>query len=98
MELNNLVSLVEKRKRIGRGGSRGGTSGKGGKGQNARSGGGVAANSLLRSKFNQLGIKTKIQSHIPDFQYCTDNAAMIAVTGYYKFLQKDFLDLKATIF
>lgn len=60
--------------------------------------GGVAANSLLRSKFNQLGIKTKIQSHIPDFQYCTDNAAMIAVTGYYKFLQKDFLVLKATIF
>ncbi len=44
MELNNLVSLVEKRKRIGRGGSRGGTSGKGSKGQNARSGGGVAAN------------------------------------------------------
>ena len=44
MELNNLIPLVHKRKRIGRGGSRGGTSGKGSKGQNARSGGGVAAN------------------------------------------------------
>lgn len=41
LQLNNLVGLTKKRKRVGRGGSRGGTSGKGGKGQNARSGGGV---------------------------------------------------------
>jgi N6-L-threonylcarbamoyladenine synthase len=27
---------------------------------------------------------------IPPFAYCTDNAAMIAITGYYKFLKKDF--------
>ncbi len=40
--LNKLRPLVKKRKRIGRGGSRGGTSGKGHKGQNARSGGGVS--------------------------------------------------------
>lgn len=39
LQLNNLSSLVKKRKTIGRGGSRGGTSGKGGKGQTARSGG-----------------------------------------------------------
>jgi len=39
--LNNLIPLVKKRKRIGRGGSRGGTSGKGHKGQKARSGGGI---------------------------------------------------------
>jgi len=39
--LNNLMPLVKKRKRIGRGGSRGGTSGKGHKGQKARSGGGI---------------------------------------------------------
>ena len=38
-QLNNRVALKEKRKRIGRGGSRGGTSGKGGKGQKARTGG-----------------------------------------------------------
>jgi len=43
LQLNNLVSLTKKRKRVGRGGSRGGTSGKGSKGQNARSGGGVRA-------------------------------------------------------
>jgi len=41
LQLNSLVSLTKKRKRVGRGGSRGGTAGKGGKGQNARSGGGV---------------------------------------------------------
>ncbi len=40
--LENLVPLGKKRKRIGRGGSRGGTSGKGHKGQKARSGGGIA--------------------------------------------------------
>lgn len=41
LQLHNLVSTTKKRKRVGRGGSRGGTSGKGHKGQNARSGGGV---------------------------------------------------------
>jgi len=40
-QLENLAPLVKKRKRIGRGGSRGGTSGKGHKGQKARSGGGI---------------------------------------------------------
>src|SRR4051812_46461244 len=39
LQLNNLVKITKKRKRVGRGGSRGGTSGKGGKGQTARSGG-----------------------------------------------------------
>lgn len=43
LQLNNLVKLTKKRKRVGRGGSRGGTAGKGHKGQNARSGGGVSA-------------------------------------------------------
>ncbi|HKC67533.1 MAG TPA: tRNA (adenosine(37)-N6)-threonylcarbamoyltransferase complex transferase subunit TsaD, partial [Bacteroidia bacterium] len=33
---------------------------------------------------------------IPPFEYCTDNAAMIAVTGYFKYLQKDYCDLSAT--
>jgi large subunit ribosomal protein L15 len=41
MELSNLEKVVKRRKRIGRGGARGGTSGRGSKGQNARSGGGV---------------------------------------------------------
>lgn len=43
LQLNNLVKLTETRKRVGRGGSRGGTSGKGHKGQKARSGGAVSA-------------------------------------------------------
>jgi large subunit ribosomal protein L15 len=42
-QLSKLTSLVKKRKRVGRGGNRGGTSGRGNKGQNARSGGGVGA-------------------------------------------------------
>jgi large subunit ribosomal protein L15 len=41
LQLNNMPGVVGRRKRIGRGGSRGGTSGRGSKGQNARSGGGV---------------------------------------------------------
>ena len=43
MQLNKLVKLTEKRKRVGRGGSRGGTSGRGHKGQKARSGGKIPA-------------------------------------------------------
>ena len=34
-------------------------------------------------------------AHIPPFEYCTDNAAMIGIAGYYKFLQKEFTDLYA---
>ena len=33
---------------------------------------------------------------IPKFEYCTDNAAMIAITGYYKYLAKDFTDLSVS--
>ena len=33
------------------------------------------------------------QTFIPAFEYCTDNAAMIAITGYYKFLQNDFVEM-----
>ena len=36
------------------------------------------------------------QTFIPAFEYCTDNAAMIAITGYYKFLEKDFTDLSVS--
>ncbi|MBX4191220.1 MAG: tRNA (adenosine(37)-N6)-threonylcarbamoyltransferase complex transferase subunit TsaD [Candidatus Doudnabacteria bacterium] len=47
-------------------------------------GGGVAANGLLREEFTKLGKKNKIKSIIPDFQYCTDNAAMIGLAAYYR--------------
>ena len=52
--------------------------------------GGVSANSGLRKAFTELGQKMHWQTFIPAFEYCTDNAAMIAITGYYKFLEEDF--------
>ncbi len=52
--------------------------------------GGVSANSLLRSTLNQLAKQSGWQVFIPKFEYCTDNAAMIAITGYYKYLKQDF--------
>ena len=55
--------------------------------------GGVSANSGLRKAFQEMGKKMNWQTYIPEFQYCTDNAAMIAITGYYKFLGKEFSNL-----
>lgn len=49
--------------------------------------GGVSANSGLRQAFTEMGEKNKWNTFIPAFQYCTDNAGMIAITGYYKMLQ-----------
>lgn len=58
--------------------------------------GGVSANSELRKQIEVLGKKHQWQTYIPPFEYCTDNAAMIAITGYYKFLEKQFCDLSVT--
>lgn len=58
--------------------------------------GGVAANKGLRKSIQDLSIKYKWNVHIPKMEYCTDNAAMIATTGYYKFLAEDFSSLTAT--
>lgn len=55
--------------------------------------GGVSANSGLRKAFKEMGIEKGWNTFIPDFQYCTDNAGMIAITGYYKYLEKDFATL-----
>jgi N6-L-threonylcarbamoyladenine synthase len=52
--------------------------------------GGVSANSLLRSELKKLADKNKYKLHIPEFEYCTDNAAMIAIAGYFKYLDRDF--------
>lgn len=52
--------------------------------------GGVSANSGLRNALHALGEKRKWNVFIPKFEYCTDNAAMIAIAGYYKYLAKDF--------
>lgn len=55
--------------------------------------GGVSANSGLRKSFTELGEKMKWKTFIPAFQYCTDNAAMIAITAYYKYQAGQFAEL-----
>jgi N6-L-threonylcarbamoyladenine synthase len=52
--------------------------------------GGVSANSSLRSDLLDSREKRGWNVYIPKFEYCTDNAAMVAITGYFKFLKKDF--------
>jgi N6-L-threonylcarbamoyladenine synthase len=52
--------------------------------------GGVSANSGLRDALAKLAITQDWQIYIPKLSYTTDNAAMIAITGYFKFLSRDF--------
>jgi N6-L-threonylcarbamoyladenine synthase len=58
--------------------------------------GGVSANSGLRDAFQELGKEMHWRTFIPAFEYCTDNAAMIAITGYYKYLSKEFSALSVS--
>jgi putative glycoprotease GCP len=58
--------------------------------------GGVSANSGLRKAFLELCEQYKYNAFIPKFEYCTDNAAMIAITGYYKYLNQQFTDMTVT--
>ncbi|MCW3072939.1 MAG: tRNA threonylcarbamoyladenosine biosynthesis protein Gcp [Flaviaesturariibacter sp.] len=58
--------------------------------------GGVSANSGLRSALKQTGEALGWNVHIPAFAYCTDNAAMIAITAYHKYLVGDFSDLSVS--
>lgn len=58
--------------------------------------GGVSANSGLRQALQDIGKKKGWTTHIPAFEYCTDNAGMIAITGYYKYLAGDFTDLSVS--
>lgn len=53
--------------------------------------GGVSANSGLRQSLIEMGEKYNWRVFIPKFEYCTDNAAMIAIAGYHKYLKKDFV-------
>lgn len=55
--------------------------------------GGVSANSGLRNTFEKMGKEEGWNTYIPKFEYCTDNAAMIAITAYYKYLDSNFADL-----
>jgi N6-L-threonylcarbamoyladenine synthase len=58
--------------------------------------GGVSANSGLRQAMLDAAETYKWKVFIPKFEYSTDNAAMIAVAAYYKFLKKDFANLDAS--
>jgi len=53
--------------------------------------GGVSANTGLRQGLTQLGGEMGWNTFIPKFEYCTDNAAMIAIAGYYKYLKGEFV-------
>ncbi|HPZ88037.1 MAG TPA: tRNA (adenosine(37)-N6)-threonylcarbamoyltransferase complex transferase subunit TsaD [Flavihumibacter sp.] len=55
--------------------------------------GGVSANSGLREALQQTGAEMGWRTYYPALQYCTDNAAMIAMTGWYEYLQQDFSPL-----
>ena len=55
--------------------------------------GGVSANSGLRSELLRRGKKMGWQTFIPEFQYCTDNAAMIAMAAHFKYLKGDFVGM-----
>jgi N6-L-threonylcarbamoyladenine synthase len=58
--------------------------------------GGVSANSGLRQGLIELGEKTRCKVYLPNFQYCTDNAAMIAITAHYKYLECAFENLSVS--
>jgi N6-L-threonylcarbamoyladenine synthase len=58
--------------------------------------GGVSANSGLREAVYSLGTRKNWNVYIPELQYSTDNAAMIAISGYYKYLRGQFSSLGLT--
>ena len=58
--------------------------------------GGVSANSALRTAFREMAAAEGWNSFIPPFEYCTDNAGMIAITGHYKYLKGDFAPLSVS--
>ncbi len=57
--------------------------------------GGVSANSELRRRLTELGLNLGWDTYIPALEYCTDNAAMIAIAAHYKYLAGDFAGLNA---
>ena len=58
--------------------------------------GGVSANSGLRTGLNNTAAELGWEVFIPQFQYCTDNAGMIAIAGYHKYLIMDFVGQDVT--
>ncbi len=64
--------------------------------QNVCLAGGVSANSHLRTSLEEMGVKEGWKTYIPKFEYCTDNAAMIAIAAYYKYMNGEFSDLSVS--
>ncbi|MCP9611221.1 tRNA (adenosine(37)-N6)-threonylcarbamoyltransferase complex transferase subunit TsaD [Coprobacter tertius] len=60
--------------------------------------GGVSANSAVRKAFEDHAVKYGWKIHVPKFSFTTDNAAMVAITGYYKYLDKDFCSMDTAPF
>jgi N6-L-threonylcarbamoyladenine synthase len=60
--------------------------------------GGVSANSAMRNVIVETGQQLGWQTFIPKFEYTTDNAAMIAIAGYFKFLNQNFCELDVVPF
>ena len=58
--------------------------------------GGVSANSGLRTAFAEMGAHEGWRTFIPPFEYCTDNAAMIAITAHYKYLSGEVAPLSVS--
>jgi len=58
--------------------------------------GGVSANSELQKQMKAAGEKHNLKVHIPKFEFTTDNAAMIAITGYFKYINNEFSDMEKT--
>ena len=58
--------------------------------------GGVSANNGLRNALMEAGQKYKWEPFVPPFEYCTDNAGMIAITAYYQYLAGQFTSLDAS--
>ena len=59
-------------------------------------GGGVSANSGIREALNNAETRYGWQTYIPKFEYCTDNAAMIGIVGYFKYLNNTFTEQSIT--
>ena len=56
--------------------------------------GGVSANSYIRARLDSLANKENLEMYYPELKLCTDNAAMIASSGYYHFIKGERSDLK----
>ena len=60
--------------------------------------GGVSANSAVRGAFEEYARRYGWTVYLPPFSFTTDNAAMVAITGYYKYLDKEFCSVEKAPF